>query len=419
MVRIAAVSVVLVAAAAFGQATGATNATPGAPSPAAPPTYQPNGIKIGDGRLHPFFDLEGRYDSAVGVFGNGQVAGDIALRFRPGLRFDLLNENHTVNFSGSGEYVLFTGLLSPAARDASRFQADVMLDTAFNKLGAVEFQIGDQLSRSDRTQNPALGVGVLSLFNNVRIAVPIHPGGRALEFTPKAAWAVELFEPLLGTPVGCAPTDPLCQAAQVSQLNYSNVNVGLGARWRFFPKTALVLDTNADFRTYFSGATTNRPATLFRAQAGLAGLITSKISVLATAGYGGEFLGTNAHTVIVQTEVGFLPSEGTSIRLGYTRNLAPVPIFGTYSDDRGYLDARALLFQRLSLGANLAFDYISFYTGNRADTILSTGANVGFAFTSWLSAALAYNLQLRASNSTTAGTSFTRHEVIARITLQY
>lgn len=404
-VRIWGALVALTAAIAWGEA--------------APNPYAPNGIKIGDGRLHPFFDFEGRYDSAAGFFNTGQLAGDIALRFRPGVRFELQNDNTAVNFNGNAEYVMFTGLLFSGARDASRFQTDVALDTAFNKLGAVEFQLGDNLTRSDRTNSPGLTVGVISLYNNAHVAVPIHPGGRAIEITPKFAWGVEFFEPLLGTPAGCAATDPLCQASQVSQLNYSNLSPGLAARWRFLPKTAVVFDSGVDLRTYFSG-TVGKPATVFHASAGLSGLVTSKISVLATLGYAGEYQGTGLNTLIAQADLGFLPTEGTSIHLGYMRSVSPAPVFGAYGDDRGYLDAKALVFQRLTLGANVAFDYLTYYgTSGRKDTLLTGGVSTAFAFTSWLSAGAGYNLQLRGTNSASAGAAFTRHEVIVRLTLQY
>ena len=201
---------------------------------------------MGDGPLHPYLDIEGRYDSAVGYFGtaaNPTLQGDIGLRFRPGLKFDLLGTNNVVTFNGNAEYVFFTGVLSRNSSQASRFQTDVGIDAAFNKQGAIEFQIGDQLVRSDRTSNPVFTVGVLSLYNSLRAAVPIHPGGGALEVTPKVQWAVEFFEPLIpSTLPSCPATNPSCQPNLARDMNYSNLQPGLAARWRFLPKTAVVFD---------------------------------------------------------------------------------------------------------------------------------------------------------------------------------
>ncbi len=398
---------------------------------------KPPGIKIGDGRLHPYFDLEGRYDSAVGYFGNPPtLQGDIAMRFRPGLKFDLLGSDNTLNFNGNAEYVLYTGALSTGAREASRFQTDIGIEAAFNKTGAIEFQIGDQLVRSDRNNNPVLTIGVLSLYNSVHAAVPIHPGGGALEFSPKASWAVEFFSPLIGGNLNTCPAgNPACQADQARLMDYSNLNVGLGARWRFLPKTALVFDGGVDYRTYFN--TIGHPATLMKLQLGLAGLISSKISVLILAGYGRDFIGSNlaaigsnpTQTFIAQAELGVLLSEATTFKFGYVRTLQPVPVYGVYGDDRGYLEAKTGI-GRFSLLGSAAFDFLTFYgdpsnvfTPARQDLIFSLSVNPQLAIFSWFSIGLAYNLNLRqpASSITTPlpGAQFIRHEVVLRLSFIY
>ncbi len=382
-----------------------------------------NGIKIGDGRLHPYFDLEGRYDSAAGLFGpTATLGGEIIMRFRPGVKFELTSPATAINFNGNAEYVWYTGAISSNSRDASRFQTDIGLDAAFNKTGPIEFQIGDQLTRSDRTANPAIGIGVISLFNNARVAVPIHPGGGALEVAPRGAFQVEFFEPLLpGAVPGCAANDPKCQPTLLSTMNYYNIQVGLGAKYKFLPKTAAIFDAQLDFRNYFTAAATNRPATLFKTMVGMSGLITTKVSVVAQAGYGGEYLGSGAQTFIAQAEVGFLPNSVSAINIGYLRTLQPVPIYGTFGDDRGYLTARTELFDRLTLAANASIDFLTFYTAaSRQDLVIGVGGGPTYRFTSWLSAALAYNLGLRTtSERTTPGIAFARHEVIARITVAY
>ena len=52
-------------------------------------TEQNNGIKVGDARLHPYFDLEGRLDTAAGFFGppgSTNLSSEIIGHFRPGVR---------------------------------------------------------------------------------------------------------------------------------------------------------------------------------------------------------------------------------------------------------------------------------------------------------------------------------------------
>ena len=84
---------------------------------------EPNGIKIGDGRLHPYLDLEARFDSAVGYFGKPPtLTPDVPFRFRPGLRFELPGTNNIIHFNGNAEYVFYPGFFASGTREASRFQ---------------------------------------------------------------------------------------------------------------------------------------------------------------------------------------------------------------------------------------------------------------------------------------------------------
>ena len=54
--RVLLLGAFLAAASAHAQATGGIVSTP---------LGENNGIRVGPGRLHPYFDLEGRYDSAA------------------------------------------------------------------------------------------------------------------------------------------------------------------------------------------------------------------------------------------------------------------------------------------------------------------------------------------------------------------
>jgi hypothetical protein len=384
-----------------------------------------SGIHLGEGRLHPFLEVDARYDSLVGFFITPTTpSGDIIIHARPGLKFDLQNPSTYVNFNGSAEYLFYTGLISPGARNLSRFQANVSLDTRFNQDGAVEVTVGDTLTRSDRTQNAAVGVGVLSLFNDVRLAVPIHPGGRALEITPKVSWQVEFFDPLLtGNVSGCTNTNDItCNPALVSKMNYSNVNFGLNGKWKFLPKTAVMVDVSTDVRTYFDPTVAlNPPATLFRAQAGLVGLVSPRISVTLLAGYGGDFASKKLNTVIGNAELAYTPTEMIKVSLGYLRTALPVPALGTMIDDRGYLRGTLGLWAgRLTFTAQVSADYLSFIsTVSRNDFVL--GANVGatVAVTSWFDTGLAYSLGFRSSTAQVQSLNTVRHEVVLRLGFHY
>lgn len=387
---------------------------------------QAPGIKIGEGQLHPFLQLDGRYDSLVGYFGpNNSASGEIILHVRPGLSFGLDNASTFINFTGSGEYLWYTGLLSPSSTQLSRFQANVALDTKFNRDGAVEVDLGDNLTRSDRTQNPALGVGVLSLYNSVYLQAPIRPGGRALEITPKVNWGIEFFEPLLqGFVPGCTSGNTACDPLTVSQSNYSNLNFGIAAKYKFLPKTAIILDVNTDWRAYLN-ATQNQKF-IFRALAGLAGLISPRIAVTLLAGYAGDFSNGSLHTVIGNAEVSYTVSEQSRVAVGYNRSFAPVPVYGAYVDDRGYLRGGLGLFGgRLLLNAQLSADYLSYITqpdnplASRNDFILGVSAGPQVFITSWFDVSATYGLTFRTSTAALQSLNFPRHEVMLRLNFHY
>ncbi len=388
----------------------------------------PQGIKLGDGRLHPSIAFGATYDSLIGYFegtaANPIPSGELIFAVRPGVLFDLTTPSTQVLFNGYGEGLLYSGLMAPNSRDLSRIQANVSFDAAFNKTGAAEFQLGDTLIRSDRTQNAAVGVGVISLFNVARLAVPIHPGGRALEVTPKAAFNVELFDPLLtGTIVGCAAGDISCDPARVQEMNYWTLTGGLSARWKFLPKTAVTLDAAFDWRNYIVNQAANRQGQVLRVQAGLMGLISPRIAVTLLAGYGGDFAG-NYHAPIGQAEFAYIPSEISKLAVGYVRTVQPVPLHGTYSDDRPYLTGKlGLLGGRLSLTAQAQYDYLGFLPNGAAaarfDSLITGNAGVSFDVTSWFVVAGGYQFSFRDSNATSLALNNVRHVANLNLTFRY
>lgn len=400
-------------------ALGAASASAQAPAPV--------GFKVGDGRLHLLAEVDSRFDSLVGYFDRqGVPNAEIIFAPRVGATFALEGPSTLVKFGATAEYLIFSGILSPSSRQLSRPQALVSLETSFNRDGAVSFDLGDTFTRSDRTQNPSAGIGVVSLFNSLYVAAPIHPGGRALEITPRITWGVEFFEPLLTGTTTCPAGDITCTPTLVSAMNYSNLNFALGARYKFLPKTAIVLDTNFDLRTYWNASTQNLPAQILRGRAGLAGLLTPRFSVTLLAGAAYDFAATQRAAPIGQAELMYLVGESTSVAIGYVRDMMPVPVYGTFADDRGYINARlGFLGDRLTLNGTASIDYFTFFApmgmvSSRSDLLI--GANVGpsFVVTSWFVIGASYGLGYRTSSqSTQTAINFVRHEANLRLTFRY
>jgi hypothetical protein len=375
-------------------------------------------------------DLSGRYDSLIGYFAkdsSGQLVptADLVVQVRPGLQFDLETPVTQLSVGGAAEYLWYTGLLAGSQTGLSRFQGQANLDASFNRNGSVEVRLGEAFTRSDRTQNIAVGVGVLSLYNNLSLAFPIHPGGKALEIIPRAAWGVEFFDPLLtGIVAGCSNTaDITCNPTLVGRMNYSNLNFGLSGRWKFLPKTAFLLDTTFDWRTYFDTAAANPAAMVLRAQAGLVGLVSQHFSVTLLAGYGGNLApGSSLNTFIANAEAAYLFAGDSKVSLGYVRSVQPVPSFGTYISDGGRLSARVGLWSgRLVLGGAASVESVQFSgTSARRDLVFAATVGPSLDVASWFQLGLAYNASTRSSsNALLASVNFLRHEALLRLTFRY
>ena len=378
-----------------------------------------NGIKVGEGRLHPYFDLELRYDSAAGLFGPARTMGsELIAHFRPGLRLEVPSPTFAFNFNGNVDYVRYLGLLTRGSEGFSHFETDLSADAAVNRSGQVEFDVGGGWVHSDRTTNVAVLLqSVMSDFYEVRAAVPIHPGGGALEVTPRGAYSGESLNPNCGAASSCPDT------GNVKGMSYQNLRGGLDARWKFLPKTAVVFEGAFDSRTYTTAS--NGSLDLLKLQLGLAGLVSPKIATLLMVGWTHGFdpagrITDDGKTVTGHFELSYLASETANFKVGYLRSLEAVPLYGTFGRDGVYVGSRLMVGGRLSLHANGGFDYLTFYRaaeqGARSDMMVSASVGPEYQFTSWLLASLNYNLSLRYSGGALV---LPRHEAIARIEFVY
>ncbi len=387
-------------------------------------TYEnENGLKVGEGRLHPYFDFETHYDTAAVYFDSSTgsvLKAEAIAHFRPGIRLDVPMTTSSISLDANIDYLWYTGLVTPGSSSFSRLQAAADATANFNQGASVEFDVSDHFARSDRTANAAAGVGVLSLLNDLHVQLPWRPGGRALEIVPNAGFSFESFKPLSPLlPANCNPGDINCDPSSVSRANYQNFSGGLDARWRFLPKTAFTFESRIDTRSY-SDATVNPSSLLLKASVGLAGLISTKLATVLKIGWGQDLQNSGAHTLIALAELNYLLSETSNVRIGYLRDVQLVPLYGTYRDDRGYVDARFFLHGRLTLHGSAAVDSLSFYSNSgRKDTTVTVDVGPEYQFTRWFIGAAGYVVGSRSSNLTASSYNFTRHEVYVRATFIY
>ncbi len=204
-------------------------------------------------------------------------------------------------------------------------------------------------------------------------------------------------------------------------MNYSNVNFGLDGKWKFLPKTALLLQSSFDMLSYFTPSTQAKGANVLRVQAGLAGLVTPHLTVTALAGYGGDFAGSNLHTVIGNADVTYVPFENSRFSLGYIRLASPVAVFGTYIGDTGYLRTSiGTQNKRVTVKADGSVGYLRYTSiDNRNDLVVAVGAGPSFMVAQWFDISAMYNLSYRTSTGNIASINFTRHEAMLRFDFHY
>ena len=188
------------------------------------------------------------------------------MHFRPGFRLDVPGTDVTFGLNGYYDYVWYTGLLTSGSSSASRSEAGADMHAEINREGAVEFDVSDHFARSDRPQDIGLGVAVISLYNQLKLTAPIHPGGRAFEVRPHGEYTVEFFSGYSGIPAGIGPCPPgtncTSPTSDPSASDYQNYAGGLDIHWKFLPQTALVFESNFEGRSYFpSRGSERQPAT--------------------------------------------------------------------------------------------------------------------------------------------------------------
>jgi hypothetical protein len=393
---------------------------------------QANGVKFGDGRVHPFFQIESRYDSAAVMVrperdGPYKIAGDMVLHFKPGLKLENPSEKIFVGLNGALDYVLYTGAVDAGTRYASNLQGEADLVLGINRGGQFSVDIGDHIVRSDRVGAPVISVGVLSIHNDARIVASYRPSGGALTLEPAYHFTSEFFS-ANGDQVivaGCQAGDPTCDAKAVSGLNYLNHSFKLNGRWRFLPKTAFTFDSVVGMRRYVNDGGT--PLNTLKASLGLAGLLTTHFSTVLKLGWGHDLSADTFSTLIAQAEVGYILSQTGQIRLGYLRTFEPIAGKGyvSYGDDRGYLDARLLLGGRLTLRGYAALDFLGFrdQQGNevRSDFKLTADLGADWEIKRWLSVGAGLLASTHSSDATIAVglDEFRRNEIYARVQVIY
>lgn len=403
---------VLAGVAAAALATGA-HAAPG------------NGIRLGgsDARLHPFLDVESRYDSNVSYTPANQAVGDLILHVRPGLELKAPGDVVNLEFTGAVDWAQYLGVEADTS-GLSKMFAGAALAAVFNRNGAVAPRVDNAFQRQISTTSlAAASSAVVSNANTLSLSVPWKPGGGALVVAANAQWLVESFEKYQDVP-----------GYRLADLGYNQYRFGGEAQWRFLPRTSGLLQAG-----YFTRVpnVSNRPdeASGFDVLAGLTGLLTPRIAATAKVGYGSTSTKANAafgtlaaskdaSSVLADVSVEWLPADTVSFKTGYTRSLGLDPTVAAYAADGVNAGFRVKLADTYALRVGGRWDRLSFEAISGATTtFLRVDPTVEAAFGKWLNAAVGYVYSTRtASWPTTLGGSppdYAKNEAFLKVGVTY
>jgi len=400
-----------------------------APALAAPG----NGIRLGgsEGRLHPYVEVEGRYDSNVysGYTTTGAVkdVGDMIIHVRPGLTLAVPGDMTAVDLSAELDWANYLGLDSVAGQydtaDLTNLYANADLGISVNAKGTVGLEVDDSFRRSDRPQALSFGAAAITNYNTLGVVVPFRPGGGALTFAVSGGWVVESYEQPLNADCPPGSTDAACD---ISGLGYNDVKGGVGLAWKFLPRTSALLDVTYNQRMPNDVARTpSGEPSILRIPAGLTGLITPHLSATLKAGYGttggdtGNFdsLGTFLATV----EGEWMPTEASSVKLGYVHDLFVDPA-AVYDSNLVALTARQLVSGRVALGFRASWQLLGYsMAGAETSAIIQVEPSVGVDVTRWLKAEVAYAYTSRDSTSgaPSFGADYTKNEAWLKAVATY
>jgi hypothetical protein len=381
------------------------------------------GIKIGEGRLHAFVNLELRYDTFATVSATGNILGDGSFVVQPGLTLNVPGTTLALALDAEVAellYFTYTGL--------NRFLADGHLSLDFLHGGPFELQLNDTFIRANNTSLSVLPYAIISDYNDASAKASIRPGGGALIIEPGYHFIYNHFESFAGAvPPNCPQQSPGCDPNTAGFLDYYLQRILFDTRLKFLPKTSAILNAEFDVVNYINQGVTpgqpnaNAPTDLISVTLGAAGLITTRIEAALKVGYAQTILSGTAymaipalkpigdqHTVVGQALVGYLFGDTGSVRLGYVRSLQAIPTTLSYdTDNHFYLSSKILLAGRLTLHLNVSYDLLEYPLNlegmpGRQDQIFIIDVGPEYEITRWFRVGLVYNLTSDGSSDTQA-----------------
>ncbi len=408
------------------------------------PLAQDRGLRTGEFTLYPSIGLMGHHDTNL-FNGNDQEAsnpprGATSIRILP--RLTLLNDpggDIAFTFNGSGDARIYPSD-NASIKAQQNVGGNVALEVAIGRRRPISFTLFEYFGRTLRANNWETIATLNRLSNDVGARVEFHPGDiperRPFNLAFAASYAFDSFE-------------------SFNSGNTSTLRTRLSGSWKFLPKTAAVLDSTWDFRSYTAGsalvqsglAANSKP---FRVRTGLTGALSKRIATQALVGWGlsTHASGDSFNGLLASVGVGVRASENTRLYVGYDRDYNDSFFANFSSYHRGYFSLKQRFGHVLDVSGSFGVRALSYgalaksqpgfaVTGLttcdggacRRDTALEGNLTANFELARLMSMNIGYNLRsvqtnfkIRAGGVTGAVLdtgAYTAHELFATLFLRY
>ncbi|MCA9519658.1 MAG: outer membrane beta-barrel protein [Myxococcales bacterium] len=383
------------------------------------------GFKVGRFRISPYIFNEVRYDS--NVFYQAKEEGTIAatiFRFLPGVV--ILNPDYGLfrfEFKGEGDIQVYVSS-DKSAKKQTNAGGGVNLLAEFMPKRMFTIRLGEKFKRSIETENSPGGSNLNRLFNKVGIEFLFKPGGRQMEIGIGYDFILDYFE-------------------DYGDGNRFTHEARLLYTWKFYPKTALIVDVNFRYVDYWRDFQVDSMP--IRASVGLKGFFTKKFAAEAFIGYGNSLhkSGPRFNLPTGRAAVYFYFTPTMFLRLEGGFGFAESLYANYYQDIYALIQFRMRLFRRVYLDAKGKYSYqryaefdpslvdptLSTQDLNRRDHFVVAQLRVDWDFLSWMGITAGYQLivdqtgfQLTNSGNGVASTDYggyIKHEVFGSINFKY
>jgi len=415
--------VLLTCLALLGVATSARAQSSSGPTADVLPTS--NGIKLGDAMLlHLGLGLELGWDSNV-FYEDVNPHNSFYLRLNPS--FDLTTRpremRRTIEFDLHGGLGYVEYLTTDSSISSHRqFNVDGGLQAAFFNNSPYSFILFDNYVRSTMPPYVSGSPNLDRDQNEVGVRINLSPGGGRLTFLVGYVFGIDYWEPL-----------------QLQDYNLQYHRFDLRASWRFLPKTAVYIAATEFINQYPDpGAGMHPNSYPLHVDAGLQGLITTKLTLNAWIGYGNGFYvsGPSPNTAVGGLAASWKPTILSTGAIGYQHDFQNSVLGSYYDEDTAYLSWTQLVwrftgFLRFQY-SNLRYNGVQMIqaTTDGTDNVIMLNVRVDYPFKDWLFVSAGYDLTLNRSNRTIAlgaggvtpglvPVDYTKHVVYLRLTASY